>query len=260
MNWNDLYAQLPRRLAAGIPVFGREADGDWFDEEDVAQWRSGRLAASWQEPQLLQQPAARRLAEAAAAQEACVIDLACGPGLGFLPTLNQLRPGLPAMAVDANLTLLQEWQQVLAELQVRHVAMTQCSLLALPFREASVPAYTSMIGLSSVRGGEADYAQALCEIYRTLVPGGRLYAVESEWLDVPSIVALFDRLGWQLWDVFRREQHTWRERFLQAGFTILMEEEAERRFLTPEDNELGAAAHHLGVSVGQRRVAYILQK
>ena len=77
---------------------------------------------------------------------------------------------------------------------------------------------------------------------------------------MPSIVALFDRLGWQPWDVFRREQHTWRERFLQAGFTILMEEEAERRFLTPEDNELGAAAHHLGVSVGQRRVAYILQK
>ena len=49
------------------------------------------------------------------------------------------------MAVDANLTLLQEWQQVLAELQVRHVAMTQCSRLALPVRVGNFP-ILSLVG------------------------------------------------------------------------------------------------------------------
>lgn len=260
MNWADLFACDPLRLEGEIPVFGREQDGDYFDEADVAEWRSGRLLSNWTNRTLLDNPAIHSLLEKVAKDERWVIDLAAGPGLGLLPSLNQLRPGFPAMAVDANLPVLREWQHVLDGLGADNIAQAQCSLMALPFQNDAVRAYTSMIGLSSTRGGEEGMMTALAEVHRTLMPGGKLYAIEAEWTDVPTILGLFDKMGQQPWAIFTQEQSSWRERFLRAGFTILQEQEAECIILRPEDNELGAAAAIHGVKVGQRRTAFILQK
>ena len=260
MIWHDLYAQTPQRMEADIPVFGRERDGDCFDEADILEWRGGRLLSNWRRTDLLDNPAIRRLLESIVQDEDYAIDLACGPGMGLLPALNQLRPGFPGLATDANLQVLREWRRVLEELGVENIALAQCSVMALPFRENSVRACTSMIGLSSTHGGEAGIMTALAEIYRTLTPGGRLYAIEAEWTDVPAILALFEKMGQQPWSIFREPQCTWRERFHRAGFTILEEAEAECVMLRPEDNDLGRAAAVHGVQVGQRRTAYILQK
>jgi len=260
MNWYGLYAQMPLRTEEGIVVFGREKDGDCFDESDIADWRNGRLLYNWTRQEYPDNPVIREMLETIIQEEDYAIDLACGPGMGLLPALSQLRPGFPGLATDANLLVLMEWQRVLHSLDVENIALAQCSLMALPFRSNAVRAYTSMIGLSSTRGGEAGIMTALAEIYRTLVPGGRLYAVEAEWSDVAAIFDLFDKMGQQPWAVFRETQCTWRERFIRAGFTILQEQDVERRILHPEDNELGAAAAIHGVEVGQRRTAYILQK
>lgn len=58
-------------------------------------------------------------------------------------------------------------------------------------------------------------------------------------MDVPTILALFEKMGQHPWNIFLQPQSTWRERFLRAGFTILEEAEAERILLRPEDNDLG---------------------
>ena len=100
----------------------------------------------------------------------------------------------------------------------------------------------------------------LAEIHRTLASGGKLYAEEAEWTDILAILRLFEKMDQQPWDIFRGEQHTWRERFTAAGFTVLQEQETERIRLRPEDNELGAAAAIHGIEVAQRRIAYILKK
>ena len=260
MIWSDLYVRIPLRTEDGIPVFGRENDGDCFDEADVAQWRAGRLLSNWTEQNLLGNPATRGVLETIIREEQYAVDLACGPGMGLLPALNQLRPGFPGLATDANLSVLQEWQHVLRSLGVGNIALAQCSLMALPFSDNTVRAYTSMIGVSSTRGGKAGVRTALAEIYRTLAPGGRFYTIEAEWTDVPAILALFDKMGQQPWDIFREVSPAWRECFIQAGFTILQEREMECIILRPEDNELGMAAAIHGIAVGQRRTAYILQK
>ena len=59
MIWSDLYVRIPLRMEDGIPAFGRENDGDCFDEADVAQWRAGRLLSNWTEQNLLGNPATR---------------------------------------------------------------------------------------------------------------------------------------------------------------------------------------------------------
>ena len=258
-NWQSLFDRTPVQTVDGMHAFGREEDGDSFDASDVAEWRGGRLLSNWTRTDLLHNPAIREMLEAAVREE-YAIELACGPGLGLLPSLHQLKPGFPGLATDANLSVLREWQRILCSLEVESIALAQCSLMALPFRDDSVQAYTSMIGLSSTRSGEAGYMTALAEIYRTLAPGGKLYAVETEWTDIPVILRLFERMGQQPWTIFLQQQSTWRERFLRAGFTILAEAEAERVMLRPEDNDLGRAAAVHGVQVGQRRTAYILQK
>lgn len=260
MNWAELYAREPLRQEGTIPVFGREQDGDFFDETDVAEWRGGRMLSNWTKTALLDNPVIRRMLEVIVRDEEYAIDLACGPGMGLLPALNRLRPGFHGLATDANLAVLTEWQRVLAGLGADNIALAQCSLMALPFRDASVRAYTSMIGLSSTRGGEEGIMTALAEIRRTLVPGGKLYTVEAEWMDVPAIIDLFGKMGQQPWSIFLQQQSTWRERLLRAGFTILEEAEAERMILRPEDNDLGMAAAVHGVQVGQRRRAFVLQK
>lgn len=254
------FARPPEETVDGIPCFGRAEDGDCFDAADVAQWRGGRLAANWAKSALLDNPATRPLVEGIAADEPCLIDLACGPGLGFLPAVNQLRPGFHCMGTDANPAVLREWRRFFDQRQVENIALAQCSLMALPFRDGTVQAFSSMIGLSSTRSGETGYAQALAEIHRALAPGGRLYAVEAEWADVPGILRLFEQLEQQPWAVFREPMHTWHDRFLAVGFSIVYERQAEMTFLRPEDNELGAAAARAGVKVGLRRTAFILQK
>lgn len=250
MIWSDLYVRIPLRTEDGIPVFGRENDGDCFDEADVAQWRAGRLLSNWTEQNLLGNPATRGVLETIIREEQYAVDLACGPGMGLLPALNQLRPGFPGLATDANLSVLQEWQHVLRSLGVGNIALAQCSLMALPFSDNTVRAYTSMIGVSSTRGGKAGVRTALAEIYRTLAPGGRFYTIEAEWTDIPAILRLFERMGQQPWAIFLQQQSTWRERFLRAGFTILAEAEAEHILLRPEDNELGEAAAVHGMQIG----------
>ena len=151
-----LFARPPVEVVEGIPYFGRAEDGDCFDDADVAQWRGGRLAANWAKSDLLDNPATRLLVEGITADAPCVIDLACGPGLGFLPAVNQLSPGFPCMATDANPAVLREWRRFFAQRQIENIALAQCSLMALPFRDGTVQAFSSMIGLSSTpqrRGG-----------------------------------------------------------------------------------------------------------
>ena len=84
MTWHDLYAQTPQRMEADIPVFGRERDGDCFDEADILEWRGGRLLSNWRRTDLLDNPAIRRLLESIVQDEDYAIDLACGPGMGLL--------------------------------------------------------------------------------------------------------------------------------------------------------------------------------
>lgn len=260
MNWADLYADDPLRMEGQIPVFGLENDGDYFDADDIAEWRGGRLLSNWRDAKLLENPVIRRMLEQIVRDEAYAVDLACGPGMGLLPSLNQLKPGFAGLATDANLSVLLEWRRVLDGLDEENIALAQCSLMALPFRENTVRAYTSMIGLSSTRGGEEGIMTALSEVYRTLAPGGKLYTVEAEWTDVSAILDLFAKMGRRPWDIFLQPQCTWYERFIRAGFNILREEVAECTHLRPEDNDLGQAATAHGVQVGQKRTAFILQK
>ena len=259
--FKQIFANKPQKEENGIYCFGNENDGDCFDESDFDKWRNGRFNRSWKNKWLLENYASRHIAEEIINGEDYVIDLACGPGMGFIPSLKQLNPVFPCLATDANPFVLSEWKNHL-DLNEKYdrLSFAQFSIFDIPFKSNSVQAYSSFLGVSSSRGGEKGYASAVSEIRRTLATDGTFYTVENEWTDVGAILGLFDKMERQPWSIFLEKQIPWKDRFLNNGFEIVYEEPLEYRSLRSDDNELGEAAFKYGVNVGVKYTAFIVRK
>ena len=190
-----------------------------------------------------------------------IVDLACGPGMGFIPSIKMLNPSFPCMATDASSPIVSEWKRYLEHNEeYRGIDFAQFSVLNIPLKNESVQAYSSFIGISSTRNGERGYISALSEVYRTLTKGGLFYAIENEWTDVPAILNLFEKMNRQPWTTFCEKQTSWHNKFVECGFDIIYEKQYEYRTLNADDNELGEAAYKFGVDVGINYIAYVARK
>lgn len=180
---------------------------------------------------------------------------------GFYPVNKADSAGVPLSETDANSLVLSEWKCYLQNNEkIGNIDFAQFSAFNMPFKNKSVQAYGSFIGLSSTRNGNRGIDLALYEIYRTLIDGGLYYAIENEWNDVPAILELFDKIGRKPWSVFLEKQTSWHDRFAKNGFEVLYEEKFEHRSLKADDNELGKAAAEFGVDIGLDFTAYIIGK
>lgn len=254
-------AKEPLEIRNGIYYFEAHDHGDWFDEADAAEWDNGRLENNWKKRKFFENPTTKKLIETIISNGKEIIDLACGPGMGLIPSIKQSDPAFHCTATDANAMVLEHWKRYLDWNFMTHgVGFAQFSVLDMPFKDNSVPSFSSNIGLSSVRGGQEDYDKAVKEVYRCLMPGGYLYAIESEWLDIPAILQVFEKWGQKPWNCFTEAQMSWHDRFLAAGFEIVTEEEVQHRIFTAEDNELGEASVRLGIPVGTKETAFVLKK
>ena len=251
----------PTEIKDGIYYFDSHNHGDFFDEEDVAEWNNGRLASNWRKGKLFENPATKKMIEAIVANGKEIIDLACGPGMGLIPSVKQLDPAFHCTATDASAMVLTHWKDYLDRNHFGYgIGFAVISVLDLPFKDNSVPSFSSYIGLSSTRGGEAGYDAAVKEVYRCLEPGGYLYAVESEWLDIRAILQVFEQWGQEPWTCFTEARMSWHDRFVAAGFEIVSEEVVQNRIFTEKDNELGEASVRFGIPVGTKETAFVLRK
>ena len=262
---NELFCKLFNKEADfvldGAYFLNSDADSDCFDDDDVKQWRNDTFCTNWHRTKFLKHPVSEKLIEAIVKRKHPVIELACGPGMGLIPSIKQLNPQHSCLATDASSLVIKEWKNYLFEYeQVSNLDFAQFSVLDIPFKDNLVSAYSSFIGLSSTRSGSKGYDKAISEVHRTLKRGGYLYTVENEWTNVSEILDLFKMMNKQPWNIFFEQQKTWRERFLDAGFCIEYEDIMEYRALNEDDNELGEAAHKYGKNVGIKSIAYILRK
>jgi ubiquinone/menaquinone biosynthesis C-methylase UbiE len=259
--FSKVWNRQPNECEDGLWLFGREEDGDYFDDEDALRWQNGRFEQSWFTDKLLNNAASRKLIDEIVGNRKPYVDLACGPGMGLIPSIRKISSELPCLAVDANSMLMKEWRKWLNRNGMQTgIEFAQFSLFDVPVKDHAVNAYGGFLSLSSTRSGSKGYDAALAEIYRTLAPRGRLYVIESEWVDVPAILKVFERSCLQPWNCFLEPQLTWHDRFLQSGFRILSEELYMNRSLNSEDNELGREAEKAGIRIGMQWNAYILEK
>lgn len=258
--FKKLFKSAPIKEENGIYYFGGESDGDCFDEGDIASWRNGIFSRNWRKNELLENCASRRLLNEIIADNEYIVDLASGTGMGFIPSIKRNAPDFRCLATDASPLVLSEWRRYLHNEKADNIDFAQFSAFDMPFEDNSVRAYCGFIGLSSTRGGNDGYDLALSELRRTLADGGKYYAIENEWRNVPAALDLFKKLDKQPWSVFCEEQTSWRDRFVNSGFEVLYEENFEYRGLRADDNELGEAAAKYGVDIGLDYTAYIVGK
>lgn len=259
--FEKLLSKEPKEIKNGIYYFDAHNHGDNFDSEDALEWDNGRLESNWNKQKFLDNPTIRNMLNAIVSSGTEIIDLACGPGMGLIPSIKQLAPALPCTATDANAMVLEHWKSWLDKNQPGSgIEFSQFSVLDMPFKDNSVAAFTSNIGLSSVRGGQTDYDTAVNEVFRCLAPGGHLYTIESEWMDIPTILQVFKTMEWQPWNCFTGKQTSWHDRFLAAGFEIISEVISDCRYFTADDNELGEASCKLGIPIGVKETAFVLRK
>ncbi len=260
--FSDWFSHAPVRCHDGVFYYDSDRDADYFDESDVDIWREGRMRRNFHSDFFLNNPASRRLVDQIIEQGSPVVEIACGPGMGLMPSVKQLAPDHVCLATDASSLVIEEWKRYLDENEkVKNLDLAQFSLMDIPFHNDSIPAYSGYIGLSSTRNGEDGHEQALHEIYRTLAKNGFFYTVET-WIDTEAMLCVFRETGKTPWSGLDSDRRApaWRERFLNTGFEILSEEVFESRALTADDNELGEAAEQLGIEIGVFSKAYILRK
>ena len=255
--WN----RQPNEHEDGLWLFGKEEDGDYFDDEDTLIWQNGRFEQSYSTEKFLNNAASRRIIDEIVRNREPYVDLACGPGMGLVPSIKRISSEIPCLATDANTMLVKEWKKWLDRNSMQAgIEFAQFSLFDIPIKDHAVNAYGGFLSLSSTRAGNKGYDNALSEVFRTLAPHGKLYVIESEWVDVPTILKVFERSHTQPWNCFLETQLTWHDRFLQSGFRILSEELYMNRSLNSEDNELGREAEKAGIEIEMQWNAYILEK
>lgn len=265
---NDLFANLfsivPPTIEDGMYLFNSDHDADCFDSSDVELWRRiERLHKNFNNSIFIDNTASRNLINHIINKSSPVVEVACGPVMGLIPSIKKLSPQHLCLATDASSLVIKEWKKYSSEHDnCEAIDFAQFSLMNIPFKDDSVPAYSSYIGVSSTRNGEIGIQQSLSEIYRTLVPNGFFYTIESTWSDIDAILKVFELIQQTPWEIFRNEKHpyNWRNNFEKTGFEIVDEEIFKTRNLTADDNELGEAAVRFGIDIGIETTAYILKK
>ncbi len=235
----------------GIPNFRAEEFGDGWTEEGMREWlREGVFARNWQWGQEQVHSAGVDVVAAreAAARGLPIVDIASGPGLGFLPRILAARPDALVLATDAGTPVLHAWKAFLdAEGLPPGLSFAGCNATQMPLAEGSVPVMTSVTGFGSVRGDGTP--AALREAARVLAPDGILFAIEGRH-EREGMERLCTALGWNLEDRFGR--HWLRplpDLFEEAGLRVVREEPYSRRQMRPDDNDWSKKAHDLGIEV-----------
>lgn len=262
--FNEIYNQQPLNITYGIPCFGNEDDGDFFTEEELSLWNSEFFHHKLSDKKFIENSVTNHLLSELS-NEKKIIDLASGPGMGLISSILQIHPNILCMVIDANFSVLRKWNAFLSNnTDYNKTTFAQFSLMDIPFHSNSVEAYSSFIGLSSTRNGQAGYNRVTSEVFRTLRPGGKLFAVEVDWTDIPLIIDLFNKINQKPWDIFTEAidagNLSWEKRLKNAGFTILYQDLFEYRKLSKSDNELGRAAENYGYNIGMNFTAFIAQK
>lgn len=259
--FEKLFVEQPKRIENGIYFFDSDADGDCFDKSDVEIWHGGCFQNRFSAPSPLNNEISRKLIKKIVEHNQPVIDVACGPGMGLIPSIKQLSPQHLCMATDASSLVVKEWRKYLDNhFEYNNLEFAQFSLMNIPVKDNSVPVFSSNIGLSSTRSGEEGKNRALNEINRTLIQGGYFYTIENEWDDVQKILEVFHKMNWKPWTEFTESRRTWHDRFVEHHFEIVSEEISGYYRLNFDDNELGEAAEKLGIEIGLKEKAYILRK
>lgn len=111
--FKQIFSKNSDKEENGIFFFNADDDGDYFTENDVQDWKTIWFQNNWNKRNFLENPASHHLISAIIETGSPVIELACGPGMGLIPSIKQINPSFPCMATDASSLVISEWKHYL---------------------------------------------------------------------------------------------------------------------------------------------------
>lgn len=111
----DLFNKKSKSIENDIYYFGLNSDGDCFDTDDVKEWCNNSFYNNLHSKSFLNNEVTRRLLETLVKKGQPTVELACGPGMGLIPSIKQLNPLHICMATDASSLLINQWKKYTSE-------------------------------------------------------------------------------------------------------------------------------------------------
>lgn len=258
--FKGIFNKQPIETIRGDYYFSADADGDKFSDDDVALWLNGIFKDRWDKGGKSDDVLYKGVLDTFGRNPSPFMEVACGPGMGLTPVILSKYPDTLCLATDACSLLIKLWRQYIdSELKRYHIDLASFSVMDIPIKDNSLNMVTSFIGISSTRSGEQGKIRALREVFRVLNKSGYFIAIENEWTDFNAIQQLFKLWGKPMWTGMK-EDSTWYEKFEKSGFTVEKSDKAFFKYLSRDDNDLGAQADKYGIKIGLKFTLFILRK
>ncbi|MGY5875192.1 MAG: methyltransferase domain-containing protein [Candidatus Thorarchaeota archaeon] len=182
------------------------------------------------------------------------IDIASGPGGGAVPSILFFDPDARVLMTDLGVLVLRLWQEHLSSFKEGHnVSFAEMDVTRIPLKSGCLDYVVDSGGF-----GNVEYAdRAICESFRILRSGGRLYlnnAITEGIEELPTHVYL------ELVGKKPHDERGWESVIEEAGFEIERVETWNRRRVEYEESDLGALAKEHGVDIYFTSVSLIGQR
>lgn len=187
-------------------------------------------------------PKLAEFAQKIADSEGLILDIASGPGGGFVPPVLNLNPEATILMDDIRLGLLQEWQAFFKDKGIPNVSFSVFDAKKMPLRSNSIDIVSDLAGLCNIQGSVV----AIREAYRVLKSGGTLFSINAviqrdDFLRLPEDV----RTKWYnfnppFFDGFS-------EVFEHVGFEVIGNTFFREREMPQNEGELSREADKYGV-------------
>jgi len=177
-----------------------------------------------------------------AKSDGLILDIASGPGGGFVPMVLRLNADAKILMCDLSLGLLQEWQRLLADRGAPNVSFAIFDATKMPLQSDSIDVISDLGGLDNISGT----MDAIKEAYRVLKPGGTLFSVNG-MVERDGVLKLPEKVRTDWHNIIPLAFDGFLQTFKQVGFKEIGNTLEAERELSPNEGGLPGEASKYGV-------------
>ena len=162
-------------VIGGIPIFVLPPEQTWPPTAVRELQREEWMRKNWEHKRFEEKSIVTEFAKRMAESEGLILDIASGPGGGFVPLILHENPRARILMNDLGLGLLQEWKRFLKFRDIHDVSFVLFDARKMPLKSDSMDIVSEIWGFSEICGS----IEAIREAYRILKPGGTLFSIDG---------------------------------------------------------------------------------
>jgi len=231
----------------GIPIFVLPPEQSWSPIAVKELQQQKRIRKNWQLDRFQENSVVMEFAKRMAESEGLIIDIASGPGGGFVPLILRKNPEATVLIDDLCLGVLQEWQGFLRTLNIHNTSFALFDARKMPLRSNSLDAVCEIGGFNEIPRS----TEAIKEVCRVLKPGGTLFSVDST-IEKGELFGLPESVRTKWYDMNPLSFEGFLDAFKSVGFKVISHSFLAERELSPEEGGLPSEANKYGVRLHQK--------